>query len=157
MNHNLSTDFFKEISFECVDSWPKIFLFRTHYLWNSTTELTLMYIPVGIVLFWTELVKLLSSPAVNGLSLLIFSIFISFKLCISLWGVVWIVSANSMEVKTTAEPSSSFELLKYVTSSVFLESRIIYYRLTRISILGKKHTNFVYPILILHNQSHQSM
>ena len=30
-----------KISFEHVDSWAKSLLFRTHHLWNSTTELTL--------------------------------------------------------------------------------------------------------------------
>ena len=29
-------------SFECVDSWPIILLFRTYHLWNSTTELILV-------------------------------------------------------------------------------------------------------------------
>ena len=40
-NHNSSTDshFF---SFEYVDIWPKILLFRTHHLWNSTAELILI-------------------------------------------------------------------------------------------------------------------
>ena len=38
MNHNSLTDSLKKISFEYVDSWPKILLFRTHHLWNSTTE-----------------------------------------------------------------------------------------------------------------------
>ena len=27
-----------------LDSWPKILLFRTHHLWNSTTELMLIFI-----------------------------------------------------------------------------------------------------------------
>ena len=31
-----------KISFEHVDSWAKSFLFRTHHLWNSTTELILL-------------------------------------------------------------------------------------------------------------------
>ena len=31
-----------KISFEHVDSWAKSLLFRTHHLWNSTTELTLL-------------------------------------------------------------------------------------------------------------------
>ena len=35
---------FEKISFEHVDSWAKILLFRTHHLWNSTTELILRYI-----------------------------------------------------------------------------------------------------------------
>ena len=39
-NCRSSTEFF---SFEYVDSWPKILLFRTHHLWNSTTELILIY------------------------------------------------------------------------------------------------------------------
>ena len=34
-------------SFEYVDSWPKLLLFRTHHLWNSTTELILM-----LILLW---------------------------------------------------------------------------------------------------------
>ena len=33
-----------QISSEYVDSWPKTLLIRTHNLWNSTTELILMYI-----------------------------------------------------------------------------------------------------------------
>ena len=33
-----------KISFEDVDSWAKSLLFRTHHLWNATTELTLTYI-----------------------------------------------------------------------------------------------------------------
>ena len=42
---------FDELTFPCrillkkvslVDPWPKILLFRTHHLWNSTTELILM-------------------------------------------------------------------------------------------------------------------
>ena len=32
-----------KISFEHVDSWAKSLLFRTHHLWNSTTELMLYY------------------------------------------------------------------------------------------------------------------
>jgi len=43
-NRNSSTDFFKENSFEYVDSWPKKLLLRTHHTWNSTTELTLVCI-----------------------------------------------------------------------------------------------------------------
>ena len=31
-----------KISFEDVDSWAKSLLFRTHHLWNATTELTLI-------------------------------------------------------------------------------------------------------------------
>ena len=31
------------ISFQYVDFWPKIFLFRTHQLWNYTTEISLNY------------------------------------------------------------------------------------------------------------------
>ena len=34
--------FFLKISLEYVDFWPKILFFRTHHLWNSSTEL--MYI-----------------------------------------------------------------------------------------------------------------
>ena len=41
-NCHSSTEFFNFFSFELVDSWPKILLFRTHHLWNSTTELILM-------------------------------------------------------------------------------------------------------------------
>ena len=36
------------VSFEYIDFWPKILLFRTHHLWNSTTELILSYIPRAI-------------------------------------------------------------------------------------------------------------
>ena len=32
------------ISFEYVDFWPTILLFRTHHLWNSTTKRTFMCI-----------------------------------------------------------------------------------------------------------------
>ena len=32
-----------KISFEHVDSWAKSLLFRTHDLWNATTELILLY------------------------------------------------------------------------------------------------------------------
>ena len=39
--HSL-TEFFNFFSFEYVDSWPKILLFRTHHLWNYTTELILI-------------------------------------------------------------------------------------------------------------------
>ena len=35
--------FVKKISFEYVDSWPKILHFRTQHLWNSTTELILIF------------------------------------------------------------------------------------------------------------------
>ena len=31
------------VSFEYIDFWPKILLFRTHHLYNSTTELILVY------------------------------------------------------------------------------------------------------------------
>ena len=41
MNHNSWTDL-KKRSFEFIDSWPKILLFRTHHLWNSTTKLILL-------------------------------------------------------------------------------------------------------------------
>ena len=37
-----------KISFEHVDSWAKSLLFRTHHLWNSTTELTLLYLAIEI-------------------------------------------------------------------------------------------------------------
>ena len=40
------------VSFECVEFWPKMLLFRTHHLWNSTTEMTLLHItrcPTNIV------------------------------------------------------------------------------------------------------------
>ena len=33
-----------KISFEHIDSWAKSLLFRTHHLWNSTTELILVNI-----------------------------------------------------------------------------------------------------------------
>ena len=33
------------VSFEYIDFWPKILLFRTHHLWNSTTELIIIAIP----------------------------------------------------------------------------------------------------------------
>ena len=33
----------KKFHFEYVESWPKMLLFRTHHLWNSTTELILNY------------------------------------------------------------------------------------------------------------------
>ena len=36
------------VSFKCIDFWPKILLFRTHHLWNSTTELILTYISLFI-------------------------------------------------------------------------------------------------------------
>ena len=42
-NHNSLQDCFKKKSFELVDSWAKILHFRTHHIYNSTTELTLMY------------------------------------------------------------------------------------------------------------------
>ena len=35
---------FKKKSFKDVDSWPKILLFRTNPLWNSTTQLILLSI-----------------------------------------------------------------------------------------------------------------
>ena len=44
-NHNSLQDCLKTISVEHVDSWAKILRFRTHHLWNSTTELTLNYLP----------------------------------------------------------------------------------------------------------------
>ena len=34
-----STEFSQDVSFNYVNSWPKILLVRTHHLWNSTTEL----------------------------------------------------------------------------------------------------------------------
>ena len=34
-------DRFEKKSFEYVDSWPKFLLFKTHHLYNSTTELIL--------------------------------------------------------------------------------------------------------------------
>ena len=37
-------NFYNFFSFEYVHSLPKVLLFRTHHLWNSTTELTLIYI-----------------------------------------------------------------------------------------------------------------
>ena len=37
------------VSFEHVDSWAKSLLFRTHHLWNSTTELTLSVEGIKIV------------------------------------------------------------------------------------------------------------
>ena len=37
--HNL----FNFFSFNYVDSWPKILIFRTHQLWNSATQLTLFH------------------------------------------------------------------------------------------------------------------
>ena len=40
-------DFFIFFSFEYVDSWPKILLFRIHHLWNPTIELILLYINWG--------------------------------------------------------------------------------------------------------------
>ena len=46
LNCNSSKDFFFN-SVEYVDSWPKSLLFRTHHLWNSTTELILTYICQG--------------------------------------------------------------------------------------------------------------
>ena len=46
-NCNSSTEL-KKRSFEYVDSWPKVLLFRTHHLWNSTTELILPLQPPGI-------------------------------------------------------------------------------------------------------------
>ena len=30
------------VSFDYIDFWPKILLFKTHHLWNSTTELILI-------------------------------------------------------------------------------------------------------------------
>ena len=38
--------FLKIIPWWYVDSWAKSLLFRTHHLWNSTTELILIYITV---------------------------------------------------------------------------------------------------------------
>ena len=37
-NHNSLQDCFKTMSFEHVDSWAKILPFKTHHLWNPTTE-----------------------------------------------------------------------------------------------------------------------
>ena len=37
---------------EHVDSWPKILLFRTHHLWNSSTEL--MYIFISRTSVWSN-------------------------------------------------------------------------------------------------------
>ena len=37
---------------EYVDSWPKILLFRTHHLWNSSTEL--MYIFISRTSVWSN-------------------------------------------------------------------------------------------------------
>ena len=42
-NRNSSKDFFKANFFEYVHSWPKSLLLRTHHLWNSMTELILVY------------------------------------------------------------------------------------------------------------------
>ena len=42
MNFNSSAEFLIKFSFERMDSWAKILLFRTHHHWNSTTELILM-------------------------------------------------------------------------------------------------------------------
>ena len=52
-NCKSSTDFAKK-SFEYVNSWPKILLFRTHHLWNSTTKLityvtTLLDCPMNLI------------------------------------------------------------------------------------------------------------
>ena len=41
-NCHSSTEFKKQ-SFKYIDSWSKLLLFRTRHLWNSTTELILMY------------------------------------------------------------------------------------------------------------------
>ena len=47
-NHNSWHDCFKTISIQQVDSWAEILDFRTHHLYNSTTELTLLYNGWGI-------------------------------------------------------------------------------------------------------------
>ena len=40
--------------FEYVDSWSKILLFRTHYLWNSTTEVILNCTSLDAVQTWID-------------------------------------------------------------------------------------------------------
>ena len=35
------------VSLEYIDFWPKILLFRTHHLWNSTIELILLFTQVS--------------------------------------------------------------------------------------------------------------
>ena len=47
-NHNSLQNWFKTIFLEHVDSWAKILLFRTHHLWNSTTDLILI-VALGFV------------------------------------------------------------------------------------------------------------
>ena len=42
-NHKWFKVVVMKISFEHVDFWAKSLLFRTHHLWNSTTELTLVH------------------------------------------------------------------------------------------------------------------
>jgi hypothetical protein len=44
LNCHSSTEFLLIFSFEYVDSWPRILLFRTHYLSNFTTKLILLCI-----------------------------------------------------------------------------------------------------------------
>ena len=44
--------FLKNKSFEYIDSWPKILLFRTHHLSNSSTEL--MYIFISRTSVWSN-------------------------------------------------------------------------------------------------------
>ena len=41
-----------KISFEDVDSWAKSLLFRTHHLWNATTELTLLLMRPHLNQMW---------------------------------------------------------------------------------------------------------
>ena len=48
MNRNSLADFLKKKSLMHVDSWAKILLFRTHHLWNSTTDLILI-VALGFV------------------------------------------------------------------------------------------------------------
>ena len=48
-------------SFEYVDSRPKILLFRTHHLWNSTTELILNHTPKWWILYLSVAHSILKS------------------------------------------------------------------------------------------------
>ena len=47
-NCHSSTGCLKKNSFESVDSWPKILLFRPYHLWNSTAELILILTQHGL-------------------------------------------------------------------------------------------------------------
>ena len=53
-------NFLKIFPWRHVDSWPKSLLLRTHHLWNSTTELILIYKHLKITY---KVIRIVGSPA----------------------------------------------------------------------------------------------